>query len=347
MIHVGSLQISTIHVGSLSVPRIDWGSDQVWPDSSTAPATTISISPSTFTLPYGENSSTNTAAVTTNASSWSLSTSSIPSGSYFSASKSGNNVIWSITANDTSSNRVGYITVTAGDASAQAVVYQNPGYYIYIEGGNNPRVVSENGGTQTFSVISKHGADNVPITCSLSETWARVDSSIDASVTGGRYVYTIGVDRSTDTQTRHCTVTFTQTQGTSPYKNTAIMITQDAMFVPDQIAGFTYYAHDGQWMLGRYKSGTTSAGQYGDQNVYAIAVLRATAPTADYTVTYDFTSSWGIPGPTNSVHQANTVNKTIANTSTVSIPDGGTGYGFVICSYPNLQPPSNITFDVS
>lgn len=37
MIHVGSLQITTIHVGSLSVPRIDWGSDQVWPDSSTAP----------------------------------------------------------------------------------------------------------------------------------------------------------------------------------------------------------------------------------------------------------------------------------------------------------------------
>ena len=37
MIHVGSLQITTIHVGSLPVPRIDWGNDKVWPDSSTAP----------------------------------------------------------------------------------------------------------------------------------------------------------------------------------------------------------------------------------------------------------------------------------------------------------------------
>ena len=167
---------------------------------------------------------------------------------------------------------------------------------------------------------------------------------------GGHYIYDFSVEANTDTQTRYNGITFTQTQGGStPYKSASLGITQKEMFVPDQISGFTMYANDGQWMLGRFKTGEQSAGSYGNQSIYAVAVLRATVPPYDYTVEYDFTSYYGIPTPTTSVHFANTVSRTVTQdiNNPVTIPGGGTGYGWVITSYPNMQPPSNVTFNVT
>lgn len=343
MIEIGNTVISNIFVGQNTPSRVDVGGTQVWPDGSSY---YITLDPATVLIMYGQQSG-GTINVNTNAPNWNVEVS--PANSYISASKQNGNIVWSIQANTGTTSRNAYITASYGAASAQTTIYQNNGYAIYIEGGNNPRVVSS-GGTSSLviSVISKYGNDAVAVSSASTQSWVQCTNM--TVVGGGKYVFTFNVDRSTDSQTRHCTLTFTQQQGSGgTYKNTSIMITQQAMYVPTQISGFTMYAQSGEWMLGRFKISEQEMGQYGVQPIYAAAILRATVPPYDYTAEYDFTSYYGVPGPTQQVHPASTVSRTVSQDTAnpVSIPNGGTGYGWIITSYPNLQPFSNITFNVS
>ena len=346
MIEIGNTLINTIFVGGTSPSTIDVGSSRVWPD--TQPSIYLNLSPTTV-QPWNGYYRTGTITVDTNASSWSVAASSTPSGNYFTAVKTNNTTVtWTMQENTGTTSRVGYVTVTAGSLTAQTMIYQNTGYVISVDN-TNPTVLSSGATTLSVSVRSKYGDTAVPVTYQITgNNWLRYVSMRDEG--GGHYIYDFSVEANTDTQTRYNGITFTQTQGGStPYKSASLGITQKEMFVPDQISGFTMYANDGQWMLGRFKTGEQSAGSYGNQSIYAVAVLRVTVPPYDYTVEYDFTSYYGIPTPTTSVHFANTVSRTVTQdiNNPVTIPGGGTGYGWVITSYPNMQPPSNVTFNVT
>lgn len=346
MIQIGNTVISAITVGNSTVTRIDVESTQVYP--SVQPSIYINLNPTTV-QPWNGYYRTGTITVDTNASSWTVEASSTPSGNYFTAEKTNSTTVtWTMQANDTTTSRVGYVTVRAGSVSAQTTVYQNTGYVIWIDN-TSPAVVNSGATTLAISVWSKYGNEAVPVTYQITgNDWVRYVSMTDAG--GGHYIYNFSIDQNTDTQARYNGVTFTQTLGeSSPYKSASIGITQRERFVPDQISGFTMYANDGQWMLGRYKISEQQMGDYGLQPIYAIAVLRATVPPYDYTVNYAFDSYYGVPGPTIPLHFSNTVNRTVSQdtASPVTIPGGGTGYGWIITSYPNLQPPSNITFSVT
>lgn len=346
MIKIGSTIIDTIKIGTSTPQHIDVGSVQVWPDGQ--PAIYLNLDPTTV-QPWNGYYRTGTVSVDTNASSWSVAASSTPGGNYFTAVKTNSTTItWTMQENSGTTSRTGYITVSAGGVTGQTTVYQNPGYYIYIDN-TNPTVLNSGSTTLAVSVWSRYGNEAVPVSYQITgNDWLRYTSMTDAG--GGHYIYNFSVEANTDTQARYNGITFTQTQGSSsPYKSASLGITQQAMYVPTQISGFTMYAQSGEWMLGRFKISEQEMGQYGVQPIYAAAILRATVPPYDYTATWDFTSYYGVPGPTTQVNPNGTSSRTVAQDTAnpVNIPNGGTGYGFIITSYPNLQPFSNITFNVS
>lgn len=339
MIEIGNTVISNIFVGQNTPSRVDVGDTQVWPSGSSY---YITLDPATVLIMYGQQSG-GTINVNTNAPNWDVAVS--PANSYISASKQNGNIVWSIQANTGTTSRNAYITASYGAASAQTTIYQNNGYAIYIEGGNNPRVVPS-GGTSSLviSVISKYGNDAVAVSSASTQSWVQCTNM--TVVGGGKYVFTFNVDRSTDSQTRHCTLTFTQQQGSGgTYKNTSIMITQQAMYVPDTIAGFERFTYEGDWQLGRALYGTA---EINNQTVplYAILLLNTNATNWNYTATLDFDSQVQVPPSAPSSSTTNTT-LTISQGATVSIPNGGTAYGIMIKSpSPNQRITSVRTLHV-
>lgn len=336
MIKIGSTVINTIKVGQNTPDHIDVGSDRVWPDSIEY---YLTLSPTTVLIMYGQQSG-GTISVSSNTQNWSVEVS--PRNSYITATKQdASSITWSIQENTGNTSRNAFITASYGSVSAETSIYQNNGYVIYIEGGNEPRTVGS-GGTNNLaiSVVSKHGSDAVAVNSASTQSWIQCTGMTNAG--GGRYIFVFDVDANASTSERNATLTFSQSQGT---KSTSILIMQSAKYVPTQISGFTMYAQDGEWMLGRYKSGTVQGPSGRTYDMYAIAILRATAFSDPVQASYDFDSSYGMPAPTTSQNYSGISN--IQPSSTVTIPGGGTGYGAVIAQAPQLQPPANITFSVS
>lgn len=334
MIEIGNTVISNIFVGQNTPSRVDVGDTQVWPDGSSY---YITLDPATVLIMYGQQSG-GTINVNTNAPNWDVAVS--PANSYISASKQNGNIVWSIQANTGTTSRNAYITASYGAVSAQTTIYQNNGYAIYIEGGNNPRVVSS-GGTSNLviSVISKYGNDAVAVSSASTQSWVQCTNM--TAVGGGKYVFTFNVDRSTDSQTRHCTLTFTQQQGSGgTYKNTSIMITQQAMYIPEDIAGFERFTYEGDWQIGRALYGTTEIGGV-TVPLYAILLLNVNVTNWNYTATLDFDSQVQVPPSAPSSSTTNTT-LTISQGATVSIPNGGTAYGIMLKSPSPNQRITNV-----
>ena len=345
MIKIGSTIIDTIKIGSTTPDHIDVGSTQVWPDSTQY---YITLDPATVLIMYGQQSG-GTINVSTNAPSWSVAVS--PANSYITASKQNGNITWSIDANTGNTSRNAYITASYGNVSAQTTVYQNNGYAIYIEGGNDPRTVSS-GGTNnlTISVISKYGNDAVAVSSASTQTWVRCTSM--TNVGSGKYVFVFTVDLNTDSQTRHATLTFTQTQGTG--KSTSIMITQPAMYVPETIPGFQRFnSVPGQgftengWQIGRYQAGTTTIdGQ--TVPLYAVALVTTEVSQAMYdnVATVVATGSTRVQATTYPWYIDNNA-ISIPAYSTVTI-NGNSVYGVMLKSpSPNQQLTNVSTLSVS
>ena len=347
MIKIGSTIIDTIKIGSSTPDHIDVGSDRVWPDSTQY---YITLSPADVLIMYGQASG-GTINVSTNAPDWNVEVS--PANSFISASKQNGNITWSIQANTGTTSRNGYITAYYGTVSGQTTVYQNNGYAIYIEGGNDPRVVSSGGtNTLTISVISKYGNDGVAVSSASTQTWVRCTDMVNPQT--GKYVFVFQVDANTTT-TRHATLTFTQTQGSGgTYKNTAIMITQSAMNLPDTIPGFQRFNDvEGQgytssgWQIGRYQAGTT---EIDGQTVPLYAVALCTTEVSQ--AMYDNVATVVATGSTRV--QATTYPWYIDNNS-ISIPAystvtiaGNQVYGVMLKSpSPNQQLTNVSTLSVS
>lgn len=344
MIEIGNYVITAITIGSTTPNHIDVGDTQVWPE--TTPQTYyITLTPSIVTAWNGYER-TDYINVDTNAPSFSVEASSSPASAtpYFTAAKYGSNQIqWHMDKNTSRTSRVGYVTARYGEASAQTMIYQNAGYYIYVEN-TSPQVLSSGATTLAVSVISRYGNTAVPVSYQVGGSdWIRYSSMTDAG--GGRYVYNFTVDANSQTETRHNSITFTQTLGEGSERLTATLaITQKAKYVPASISGLTALAYDGDWVLGRYFAGYVDAGQYGQQPMYGVAIVRTATTTTNYTATYEMDAHYGIPGPTNTQHYDTSA--TIAAGHTVPIPSGDTVYGMTITVSPNLYV-SNYTFSVT
>lgn len=337
MIKIGSTIIDTIKIGTSTPQHIDVGSVQVWPDGQ--PAIYLNLSPTTV-QPWNGYYRTGTITVDTNASSWSVAASSTPAGNFFSATKTNSTTVtWVMQENSGTTSRNGYVTVTAGSVSAQTVVYQNPGYYIYVDN-NNPTVLNSGSTTLAVSVWSRYGNEAVPVTYQITgNDWVHYLSTTDAG--GGHYIFNFSVDTNTDTQTRHNGITFTQTLGSStPYKSVSLGITQQAMYVPETIAGFERFTYEGDWQLGRALYGTA---EINNQTVplYAILLLNTNATNWNYTATLDFDSQVQVPPSAPSSSTTNTT-ATITAGATISIPNGGTAYGIMIKSPSPNQRITNV-----
>ena len=342
MIEIGNTVISNIFVGQNTPSRVDVGDTQVWPDGQ--PAIYLNISPTTVD-PWNGYYRTGTITVDTNASSWSVAASSTPAGNYFTAVKTNSTTVtWTMQENSGTTSRVGYVTVTAGSLTAQTTVYQNAGYVIYIDN-TNPTVLNSGSTTLAVSVWSKYGNTAVPVTYQITgNSWLRYSSMIDAG--GGHYIYNFVVDTNTDTQARYNGITFTQTQGSSsPYKSASLGITQKAMYVPEDIAGFERFTYEGDWQLGRALYGTAEiAGS--TVPLYAILLLNTNVTNWNYTATLDFDSQVQVPPSAPSSSTTNTT-ATITAGATVSIPNGGTAYGIMLKSpSPNQRITSVRTLHV-
>ncbi len=341
MIKIGNTILSTIGIGNNSVDHIDIGSTRVFPDAQ--PAVYINLSPTTV-QPWNGFYKTGTITVDTNASSWTVEASSTPSGNYFTAVKTNSTTVtWTMQANDTTTSRVGYVTVRAGSVSAQTTVYQNTGYVIWIDN-TSPAVVNSGATTLAISVWSKYGNEAVPVTYQITgNDWVRFTSMQD--VGGGHYIYNFSIGTNTDTQTRYNGIQFTQTQGSSsPYKSASIGITQKAMYVPATIAGFHRFAYVGDWQIGTYVQSVQDIGGV-DTPINVIAIVNANPTTAtceaNFSVTF-YTRTSGAPA-----YSTNTGPRTITTTSKVSIPNGDEVWGITVNGGPNLTITEVTGFEVT
>lgn len=343
MIEIGNSVISAITVGNGSPSRIDVGNTKVYPDAQ--PAVYINLSPTTV-QPWNGFYKTGTITVDTNASSWTVEASSTPSGNYFTAVKTNSTTVtWTMQANDTTTSRVGYVTVRAGSVSAQTTVYQNTGYVIWIDN-TSPAVVNSGATTLAISVWSKYGNEAVSVTYQITgNDWVRYVSMTDAG--GGHYVYNFAIDTNTSTQARYNGIQFTQTQGSSsPYKSASIGITQKAMYVPETIAGFERFTYEGDWQIGRALYGTAEING-STVPLYAILLLNTNVTNWDYSaeVDYDFQTQVPPSAPSSSTDNRTV---TIPQGQTISIPNGGTAYGYMLKSpTPNQRITSVRTLHVT
>lgn len=326
MIEIGNSVISGFYVGNTTPARIDVGGTQVWP---AGVADYIYLDPTTV-LAWNGYQRTDTISVTASTNNWSVEASSTPAG-ILTATKTNNNTItWTMLENTGTTSCVGYVTATCGSASAVTTIYQNPGYYIYVEN-SSPQVVGSGSTTLGVSVISRYGTTAVPVTYQINgNDWVRYSSMIDAG--NGHYIYNFTIDTNTDTQARHNSITFTQTQGQGGnMKSATLAITQQAMYEPATIAGFERFAYEGDWQLGRALYGTTTGPSGTTMPLYAILLLNVNATAWDYSADLDFDSYTQVPPSAPSTATTNTT-ATIPQGATVSIPNGDTAYGIMIKS---------------
>lgn len=337
MIKIGSTIISTIKIGGTTPVHIDVGSVQVWPDGQ--PVIYLNLNPTTVQAWNGYYR-TGTVSVDTNASSWSVAASSTPPGNYFTAEKTNNTTItWTMQENTGTTSRTGFITVNAGGVTGETTVYQNPGYYIYIENGST-QVVGSGETTFAISVISRYGNTAVPVNYQITgNDWLRFESMVDRG--NGMYGYTFRAYANTDTQARYNGITFTQTQGSSsPYKSASIGITQRAMYVPADITGFERFTYEGDWQLGRALYGTAEING-STVPLYAILLLNVNTTNWNYTATLDFDSQVQVP-PSAPSSSTTTTTATIQQGATITIPNGGTAYGVMLKSPSPNQRITNV-----
>ncbi len=325
MIEIGNSIISSLCIGSnTSVVRIDVEDTKVWPE--TAPATTLSISPTTIVLNPGD-SSQGYITVTTNASSWNVASSDF--GKLSVTKYSSTQVFWTIGNNDTTSNRNFTITVTAGDRTAQATVLQYPGYVIYVVGGSSTRYMENTGGSIQIQVVSQHGSQNQPFNVTTSQSWCTASyGSVDNTTHTYTYYLTFGRN---DGAQRNVTITFSQTTGVS----TSIMYIQYAAAA--DIPGLTSVAKYGNWVLGEYTVGR--AGPNNELPVTAILLATTDTLTTSVTVNFDINISKAYFVTNNRIktssYSATNLFQTISQSNTVTIE--GTTYSGTTLVIPNVS----------
>lgn len=325
MIHIGVSKITELFMGSTENPNIYVGDYHTYPEGQVQ--VYLNLSPTTV-QPWNGYYRTGTITVDTNASSWSVVAESTPSGNYFTAVKTNDATItWTMQENSGITSRVGFVTVTAGSVTAQTTVYQNAGYYIYIDN-TSPAVVNSGATTLAVSVWSRYGNTAVPVSYQITGSdWVRYTSMNDAG--SGHYIYNFAIDANTDTQARYNGITFTQTQGSSsPYKSASIGITQQAKHVPVEISGFTEYASYGEWKVGTICTGTGTTVPSGS-TYYSngIVVVKETPVTKDSLVEMNLLAwQWMAPvtGATPQSYSETGVSFTVASGSTLTL----TPYGF-------------------
>lgn len=345
MIEIGSTIINTIFVGSTTPNKIDVGNTQVWPEGEPT-SYYITLTP-TAVQPWDGTYRSGTISVSSNTADWTAEASMTPASAtpYFRVTKTNNTTMtWVMDENFSTTSRVGYAKAKYGSVSAQTTVYQNAGYYIYIEGGASPRVVSSGGGTFVISVMSNHGNTPVPVTSATTSSWVECTNMTDAG--GGRYVYTFRASANSTTNSRVTTITFTQTEVSG--KKVEIMVSQYANYVPQSISGFTIAtvtgATYGDWAVGRYLASYQNIGGV-NTPIYTIAILKATPVTA--TCEANFTVNYYTVSSNNPQSYTATGPRQIATTSTVSIPSGDTAYGITIGGGPNAYITGVSDFSVT
>lgn len=344
MIEIGNTIINTIFVGSTTPNKIDVGSTQVWPDGEPT-SYYITLTPSQV-QPWNGSYRTGTISVSSNTQDWTAEASMQPASAtpYFRVSKTNNTTMtWVMDENFSTTSRIGHAIARYGSVSAETLVYQNAGYYIYIEGGTSPRVATSGGGTVVISVISNYGNTPVAVTSASTKDWIECTNMTDAG--SGRYVFTFQVPANPTTGSRNTTLTFTQQAASS--KSVQIMVSQYGKYVPQSISGFTIApvggATYGDWAVGRFLNSYQDIGGV-NTPIYTIAILKATPVTATceasftvnyQTITRDTPQYYTATGP-----------RTIYTTSTVSIPSGDTAYGITIGGGPNAYITGVSNFSV-
>ncbi len=339
MIEIGNNVITAITIGQTTPEKIDWGADRVWPE---AISYYLNISPTAATI--NDTQTTGSIRVDTNLDSWNV----YESLSWVTTSKSSTGVSWTASTNN-SSGRTGNIYVSGGSLSETFYLQQKGGHYMNML--TTPYAINETGGTIEISFVSTYRDEPMAVTSAVTySTGSGWISFQSLSQNGNIYTYRFTCDRSTDTQARYATFTFTQTGagGTSA----TIQFTQKAMHVPDAISGFnmyTYYtdAQGRDWQIGWWKQGEVVINNQ-TYPLRGIAILTTGVTMRDYTADYEVTYYTGIPGPSYPTYNTKSGPTTIPAGTTLSIPSGGTAYGVAIVSpNPNLTMTGVSGFTVS
>lgn len=338
MIEIGNDIITAITIGSTTPERIDWGNDQVWPETI---ATYLVITPTQATG-LTEQSHSQVVQVSAN-TPWDV----YESLDWVSVSKAASSATLSILANN-SSGRSGNVVFSGGGLSETFYISQVGGYYMRML--TTAHTIASTGETIDISFISTY-QDNPytsitsSVTYNTGSGWAQF---VSKTVNGNVITYRFNLMANTDTvMNRIYTFRFDQDAIQSTQYLT-ISFTQNKRYVPANISGFTRYTYgstdfDKDWQVGTYVQSYQNIGGQSTP-IKVLAIFNASALTADCTAnfTIDYTTR------ATSATTASTVTgpRTITTSMSTNIPSGDTAYGITLTAGPNLQITNVSDFSV-
>jgi hypothetical protein len=305
----------------------------------------ITVSPTFVNLQNGLATG-GTIAVTSNTTAWTVST--VSAG--FTAEKyligSTYVVRWQVTENTTGAQRIGYISVSYGSVTATTQINQSDSIYVFSGLTTNPMTIGSGQTTFSISLVSKFGqaiTEQPSVSIGYNPAMNVQLTSTASGGTQGQWNFVFSCNANDTESQRTTSIVFTQpgSQNTLTY-----VVHQQKKYVPETIDGFLVFATYGDWQVGKYLTTTTDIGGV-PTPIYAAAILRTTPVTTSCVANFTMNYYTRTPQQQGQTDATATGPRTIATTSTVSIPNGDTAYGITITGGPNLTITSVTDFSVS
>lgn len=334
MISVGTSVISSIKVGTITPTRINVGPTKVWP------TTGYYVIPSDTEITVSSASTADTVVVTSN-TSW---TANVSGGSWLTiVSTSNTGVTYSVTANQNEYERSSYILYKIGGVTcADTKVTQEEAVYPYVFNVNTNNPLSVTSAQTAFTIVISSARNNSPLqpsyTIGGNSMGVAYSGMSQASTT---YIYFFTCNANSTTSERSVDITFTQTRPHGQQASIVVTVTQDAKYVPTPPSGLTTAGTPSNgWFIGTYA--TTG-------NERALAIMRKDLPSGTKYASYDVLCAYATGGSAyiNTATTFTGTNVAITTGSTISIPNGDSGYGIVIDAKPYMSIGNVNSFNVS